>query len=835
MTLQTGDSGTEAVEADLRARLATLDLATKVALVTGENSWNLRAVPAIGLRAVSLSDGPAGVRGVAQVDPLPSASFPSPTAMAATWDVAAASGIGDAFAVEAHRQGVDVVLAPVINLQRTPYGGRHFENFSEDPLLVGAMGAALVTAIQSHGIAATPKHFIANETETERTSYTAHLDERTLREVYLAPFEDAVDAGAWAIMSAYNGVDDGVQAAPMSEHGHLVNDILKGELGFDGVVMSDWMAARRTVQTAVGGLDLAMPGPFGPWGDALLAAIEAGTVAESVLDDKVLRVLRLARRVGALDGATPATGRDDVSGIDVAAVVRRLAARSTVVLRRAGDVLPLRKPASVALIGPNAVEAFTQGGGSAHVNPPYLISPADGLRAALGEGVTVTVDAGCTSRLTARLADPGVTDDWTIAHYAAGGHLVASTTQPAGGHVHVTPASAAVLRVSLTGTVRLDTAGSHELGVAALGRHESFLDDVPLHRETSTAHGEDVLTSTSNNPPGGSATLTVDEPRAVRVRVELEIPDLDDFGRWSVVIVRHVAPGPSEDELLDAAVASAVAAEVAVVVVGTNDEVESEGFDRQSLALTGRQDELVRRVAATGTPTIVVVNAGAPVILPWLDEVAAVLWTWFPGQECGNALADVLLGRVEPAGRLPWTLPAREEDIPTRPTAPRDGRLRYDEGVLVGHRAWDAAGRQPARPFGFGLGWTDFEVTGMRAAAQALAADGTADGAADRVPDGSVDLLVTVRNTGERAGTAVAQVYLEPPAGEVVRPLRSLAGFATALIEPGEQADIPVRIRGRAFQTWDVAAHDWTTLPGEYTLHAGLHSRDTGATLTLPR
>ncbi len=808
-TVSSPQETTSIVEKDLRDRLLRLDLQTKVSMVTGATSWLLTAVPQIGLRAVALSDGPAGVRGVSDIDPTPSASFPSPTALAATWDLAAASEIGDAFAAEAHGQGVDVVLAPVINLQRTPFGGRHFENFSEDPLLVGAIGAAVVRAIQSHGIAATPKHFIGNETETERTTYLAHIDERTLREVYLAPFNDAVDAGAWAMMSAYNGVDDGVEAAPMSEHGHLVNDVLKGEFGFDGVMMSDWMAARRTVETALGGLDLAMPGPLGPWGAALLSAIRTGTVAESVLDDKVLRILRLAHRVGALDGAVTRPA----PSVDVPAVLRRLAARSTVVLRRSDDIFPLVAPRRVALIGPNAVEAFTQGGGSAHVNPAYVVSPEQGLRAAFGSDVTLTVDSGCSSRLTQPVVDAARTEEWTLEHFDAHNGLIATTTQPAGGQLRITPASAAVTRVVIRGIVQLPEAGIHDLGVFALGRHTSTLDGATLHMETETATGEDVLTSSNNNPPGATTNLDVTIPRAVAVCIDLEIPNLDDFGRWSVVVIRHGAPGPSDAERLQQAVANAQRSDVAIVVVGTNDEVESEGFDRVSLALTGGQDDLVRAVAATGTPTIVVVNAGAPVLLPWVDDVATVLWTFFPGQECGHALADVLTGLVEPAGRLPWTLPAREIDIPERASKPTDGHLYYSEGVIVGHRAWDTLKREPARPFGFGLGWTDWQVTDVQVSDDA----GTS---VDRT------VMVTVRNSGARAGTAVAQVYLEPPLGALVRPVRSLAGFATAHAEPGETVKIAVPIRDRAFQVWDVSRHEWMTPSGRYRLHAGTHSRD---------
>ena len=388
-------------EADLRSRVARLSTEQKVRLLTGADFWALYPEPDAGLRRVVLSDGPAGVRGETWDERDTSANVPSPTALAATWDCDRVGAIGGLLAAEARRKGVDVLLAPTVNLHRTPYGGRHFECFSEDPLLTARIGVAYVRGLQGQGVAATVKHFICNDSETERMSVDVRVDERTLRELYLAPFEAIVrEAGAWAVMAAYNGVN----GSTMTES-PLLRAILHDEWGYDGLVMSDWTATRATDPAARAALDLAMPGPaerFGPWGDALLEAVKARRVDEALIDDKVVRILRLADRVGGLDDIGPSSGglggvvppgasRAPASPapVDIPRELRATAAASFVLARNERSLLPLDRSGPdgsglgrVALIGPNAEIARTLGGGSATVYPPYTVSPLDGLRAA---------------------------------------------------------------------------------------------------------------------------------------------------------------------------------------------------------------------------------------------------------------------------------------------------------------------------------------------------------------------------------------------------------------------------------------------------------------------
>ncbi|WP_150251152.1 beta-glucosidase family protein [Nocardiopsis deserti] len=804
---------------DLHARVTRLPLEDRVRLLTGRTGWVLHGSPEAGLLPITVSDGPAGVRGTEATQLEHSASTPSPTAVAAAWDTELMERTGRFFAAEARRKDVHVVLAPVLNLHRSPAGGRHFECFSEDPVLTGELGAAFVRALQGEGVGACPKHFIGNETEQERTSYRARIDERTLREVYLPPFEAALEAGAWTVMAAYNGVDDGVESESMTDHRRLLTGLLKEELGFDGVVVSDWTAARSTAPSANAGLDLVMPGPSGPWaeGDALLEAVRSGQVPETVIDDKVVRLLRLASRVGRLDRDTAPA----VEGEDERVVLREIGSRGHVLLRNEGGLLPLdtRGVRRVALIGPNAVEAYTQGGGSAHVNAKYLVSPEEGLREALPDGVELTVVRGGDPRRLLPLASRDLVTGLCLDLFDASGAPVGAQT-PDRTAVHADVDDPRAVRAVVTAALRLSEPGVHLVEVGVVGRHTVRVDGEVLSEGGRTASDAEILESRHSHPDGPRTEVRVDGPRTVRVEVELEVADFGGFGRGVITQLRHLPPGPSAEEEIAEAVRAAEEADTAIVVVGTNDEVESEGYDRPTLALPGRQDELVRRVAAANPRTAVVVNAGAPVLLPWLDEVPAVLWSWFGGHEYGHALADTLTGRSEPTGRLPWTLPRDHADVPVMDTSPHEGVLAYDEGVFVGYRAYDRDGREPHRPFGFGLGYTDWEISGALL-------DGALPERVGGLLTGPVRVTATLANTGARPGRHVVQVYVEPPADGTgpARPVRTLAAFASVRVASGARTDVHLDIPPRAFAVWDPAAHSWRTPAGVYRLAVGSSSR----------
>jgi beta-glucosidase len=789
-----------AQEAAVEAALAKLDLETKVAILSGQDVWSLPAVPGIGLASIVMSDGPVGVRGTTWSPSDPSIALPSPTALAATWDPGLARRAGQLLGQEARRKGVHVLLAPTVNLHRSPRGGRHFECYSEDPLLTGEIGIGYVTGVQEQGVATTVKHFVANDFESERFTVSVQVSERTLRELYLAPFEMIVRrAGAWGVMAAYNSVN----GVTMTANADLQLGVLKGEWQFTGAIVSDWFAARDTMGDANGGLDIAMPAPGSPWGAKLVAAAGEGSVAAEVVDEQARRVLRLAARVGALDGAPPSVpAASRPAAIDGSALARAVAARSFVLAANSAQVLPLEATAlrTVAIIGALARDARVLGGGSATVYPAHVISPLQGLSAALPDSVQVRYAFGADPRTGA--LGPAKAPQWTALRAtfrdAAGAALYQTALATGRGRWMEMPAGVnaeAVASVEIAGTLTAAADGEHQLGIRGIGRFTLTAGDATLFDGEVQPESDD-LAMVFLAPPEHRLSMPLTAGQALEVSLTQQVRLTPQLAVIALAL-GYGAPTATPDELLAEAEEAARGADVAVVVVGTTEEVESEGFDRTSLALPGRQDELVRRVAAANRRTVVVVNAGSPVELPWADDVAAVLLAWFPGQEAGHALADVLLGAAEPGGRLPTTWPVAEADCPVLSTTPAAGVLAYDEGVFIGYRAFERAGVAPRYAFGHGLGYTTW--------------------AYEHLSGSDRQVSVTVRNSGARTGREVVQIYAGPRTPDASRPRRWLAGFASVTAAPGEAATVTIELPERTWQVWDAG---WTTIPGEYVLEA---------------
>ncbi|GAA4972438.1 glycoside hydrolase family 3 C-terminal domain-containing protein [Streptomyces hyderabadensis] len=826
--------------------LGKLTPRARALLLSGATTWRTRAEPAVGLRELVMSDGPAGVRGEAWDERNTSVLLPSASALAATWDEALVERLGGLLAAEARRKGVDVLLAPTLNLHRSPLGGRHFECLSEDPVLTGRIGAALVRGVQAHGVAATAKHFVANDSETDRLTVDVRVGERALREVYLAPFEAAVAAGVRLVMAGYNAVNGTTMTASA-----LLTDPLKSEWGFDGVVVSDWGAVRGTIDTARAGLDLAMPGPEGAWGETLARAVADGEVPEAAVDDKARRLLRLAAWLGALgtrdasrseapsgEGSPcpgPASGAQGVpspspgpgpgtrpsappvpSGTrDARALARRAVAAGAVLLANR-DVLPLDPGClgTVAVIGGHAARTRTQGGGSAGVYPQAEVSVLDGIRDALhgrarvvhvpgprpdGPAPPLDQDA-CTDP---RSGLPGVllrmldADGRELyAERRRGGRLLEPRLVP-GAHT-----------VEIRARLRPRTGGSWTLGVAGFGRMSLTLDGRTLLEGDFPPPTDDPAV-VHVNPPAqyAGADLAADRDALLVARRELA----PGTGRATVVVA--APPAPDVSASLAEAARAAGAADAAVVVVGTTEHGESEGYDRTGLALGAAQDALVRAVAAANPRTVAVVNSGGPVELPWRDEAGAVLLAWFPGQEGGAGLADVLFGRAEPGGRLPTTWPAVLADAPVTDTRPDGGRLGYDEGLHLGYRGWLRHHRPPAYWFGHGLGYTAWAYETLTVPPVARAGD-------------DLTVRVRVRNTGVREGREVVQVYLARPASALDRPVRWLAGYAAVRARPGETVTARVRVPARSLCHWSVAERAWRTEAGPCRVLAGRSAGD---------
>lgn len=756
-------------------KAATIDLATsldlprKVRLLTGSALFALWAEPEIGLASLKLSDGPTGVRGAELRGGTIACVLPNATLLAQHWDVALAHEVGEVLADEAAAQQVHVVLGPTINLHRTPLGGRLFEAYSEDPLLTGALAAAYVRGLQGKGIAATPKHYVANESETERRTASSELDEKTLREVYLLPFEIVVqDAAPWAIMAAYNKVN-GVAA---TEHTELVEGVLKGEWGFDGLVMSDWFATQTTAESANGGLDLVMPGPGGPWEDKLVAAVEAGEVSESVIDDHLRRLLLLAERTGAF--GEQRSWPEDLPAPDSAIrreQLRRFAAGGMTVLTNNG-VLPLDAP-RVALIGRHAIETVAQGGGSAGVRPPHVISIADGLTSLLGDQVSV-VD-GVEVRFRHASPGTGVLRDIRATTFDASGEVLASRGMEIAELAAYGGWAQGATSIEVSGEVVLTEPTLLQVGVRGFG--DWTLEVADESHAVRLAWADGIVEEALLKPPFWTTEVLLHPGDRITARVR-EAAAL-------VGLITQPVPRPPADAI-GAAVRAAREADVAVVVVGLTEEQETEGFDKTTLALPGEQDALVAAVAGAARRTVVVVNAATPILMPWLAQVDAVLWAGLPGQEAGDAVAAALLGHVEPAGRLVTTFPRTDSDALT--PVPVDGVLPYTEGTAIGYRG----ASDPLFWFGHGLGYTTWEY-----------------GEASIVDD---TVSVRLTNTGSRPGREVVQVYLRPD-DEPVR----LIGWAVADVGSGETAQVEVRCDARARRMW---ADGWQPLRGGEVLIA---------------
>lgn len=799
--------------------LGQLSLEEKVQLLTGRDFWTTYPIEKIGLRRMLVSDGPSGVRGERWDERDPSLNLPSASALSSSWDRTIAERYGSVSGVEARRKGVDVVLGPTINLQRSPLGGRHFEAFSEDPLLTAELAAAYVTGVQRHGVGATPKHYVANDFETERFTADVQVSERALRELYLLPFETAVvQAKAWLVMSAYNSIN----GATASEN-DLLDTPLNDEWGFDGVVISDWTAV-RSVESAKHAQDLVMPGPHGPWGQALVDAVRRGEVPEAAIDRKVLRILQLAARVGAIESIIPSASDPLIE--DGVAFAREAAAEGSVLVRNVGAELPWAADElrSLALIGHSASHARTQGGGSATVVPEHVVSPLSAITAALPAGaVTYAVGAivqeGINPLPLSSMQNPATGEPGAHVRFvAADGRVLLAEERRSSALVYFgSPAIARATRFDFTTRYTPSSSGTIALGFAAVGVGKISVNGQLLHEAESVTGVTDPAVALLS-PPSVSTAVQVTSGEPIDVLISLELVPGGPLGGALGVTVGIEPDQSSWEGLIAEAVAAARTAEVALVVVGTNARVESEGFDRTSLALPGHQDDLVRAVAAVNPRTVVIVNSGSPVLLPWRDEVASILLTYFGGQEYGHALVDMLFGSKEPGGRLPTTWPASEEDVPVLNVTPVNGVIRYDEGIHLGYRAWLKAGVAPAFAFGAGGGYTTWAL-------------GDAS-VSDFSGDGDAHVSVKVTNTGERAGKHVVQVYAARPASSVDRPQRWLVGFSVVRLAAGASQVLSIRIAQRLLAYWD---QGWVYEAGEFTLHIGSSSSELPlqATLTL--
>jgi len=814
--------------------LRQLTLEEKESLVNGNGMWTIPGVPRLGIPQLKVTDGPNGARGDGLIGTgLPALCIPCGSALGATWNPELIEEVGVALGVEARTKGSHVLLAPTINIHRSPLGGRNFECYSEDPVLSGKVAAAFVRGVQSQRVACTPKHFAGNDAEFERNTIDSVIDERALREIYLRPFEIAVKEGqAWGLMGAYNRLN----GTFCCEHPWLLTDLLRGEWGFDGFVVTDWFALRSTAESAVAGLDLEMPGPGRMWGQGKLAeAVRAGDAPEKTLDTMVERMLLLMERTNAFEDPMDRP-EEAIDRPEHRALARRTAAESMVLLKNDG-VLPFDAGglSRLAVIGPNADRAQIMGGGSANLRAFHYTTPLDALRERLGDSVEITYERGC---ITERSAPPlrGQVDVRFYDGHEPEGDAIASRSYAQSTVFRFGPLPEAAepntwsARAELSFTA--EETGTHEFALVTSGWCRVAIDgEIVIDAwRPGVERGKEMFGL-------GSVELTADvaleEGRAVDIVVE-------SSSRDAIVLTgfRLGCRPPVRDDLVARAVAAARDADAVVLVVGTNDDWETEGRDRKAMDLPGETDELVRQVVAANPRTAVVVNAGSPVTMPWAPDASAILDIWFGGQEMAPALADVLLGDTSPSGKLPLSFPEKLEHNPSFANFPgENSEVRYGESVFVGYRHYDATDRAPLFCFGHGLAYSTFELGAPRVSKERIA------------PGEPFRVEVDVTNTGDARAAEVVQCYVAQEEHRLARPPQELRAFAKVWLDPGESATITLALDERALAYWDpgdpgfekLAAGlpvpaggggerrtepGWAIDPGAYELHVGASSRD---------
>jgi beta-glucosidase len=802
---------------DVEALLRELSLDEKAALTAGEDFFSTTAIDRLHVPKVRLTDGPNGARGVDAfpgVGGLPSTCTPCASALGATWDPKLVREVGELIAREARDRGCHVLLAPTLNLHRSPLAGRNFECYSEDPLLAGRLGAAYVKGVQSRGVVATVKHFVGNDAEFERMTISSEIDERSLREIYLLPFELAItQAAPLAVMTAYNKLN----GRWLTQRREFLIDLLRDEWGFDGIVMTDWFGMTEAASVAAG-LDLEMPGPPRVLGPALAEQVGTGAVSTEAIDTAVRRLLEVWDRVGALDEPTPAIAPVPPTESDTA-LLRRASAQSVVLLANDGTLpLVVSDLHRVAVIGPHASRPRIMGGGAASVVAYPVANFVDALRSTLRADVEVVHERGCEADRNATVLGAEIltaSDGFTVEVFdnvefdgdpvqtEQIDELRLMAVSFLGGRW---PEGDFSLRVR--GTVTPSESSEFEFALSQAGRARVFLD------------GELVLDGVTNPPPPGGTDFfgmaSQELVTARRLQAEVPVEVVVEYAKVETPIAgfRVGFRTVDIDVLIERAVAAAAGADAAVVVVGTTEEWETETRDRDTLSLPGRQADLIRAVAGVTPRTVVVVNAGAPVDLSWVDDVAAVALCWFGGQEMAPGVVDVLLGAAEPGGRLPTTIPRRLEDNPSHGNFPGEGgTVTYAEGVFMGYRGYEGRQILPQFAFGHGLSYTTFEFGTPDLSAKTLQAAE------------SIRIVVPVTNTGPRAGSEVVQCYVAPVEPRVERPPKELKDFVRVWLEPGESTEVELSLGDRAFAYWATGpGGGWTVDPGRYVLEIGVGS-----------
>ena len=811
---------------NVKELLEKLTVEEKISLLAGADFWHTVEIPRLGIPSVRVSDGPNGIRGTRFLDSVPSNCFPCGTAMAATFDKDLLHEIGIMMGVEAKAKGAQCILGPTCNIVRSPLGGRAFESYLEDPVLSGYAAAKIIEGIQSTKILACIKHYVGNDQEDERKAVDALITERALREIYMKPFQIAIrDSNPRSLMTAYNKVN----GEHVSQSKKLLQDVLRKEFDWDGLIMSDWFGVYSTKESLDAGLNLEMPGPTRFRSEVPTAhKVYSRELHRDVVDENAEYVLNFVNEC-LETGVPPNAPEGSNSTQEARDLLRKASANSAVLLKNNKNILPLSKKASdgyrkVAVIGPNAKAARISGGGSASLNAEYTVTPFDGIASKLeGSGVELLYAQGSSLELNLpdvgpllRTADglvgidaryysepPSVKSREVVKTQLVQGSRIFLSDLPGGGLGN----GDRLFYADFEGIYehKGETA-EYEFGCSVLGTAQIFVNDkLVVDNKTKQQKGSNFFLAMGTREERN--TMTLEKGKKYVVRVEFGSSPTSTLPHDSAEIggvYFGFAPKVNVQDELEKAVKVAKDADVVVLVAGLAKEWESEGFDRPDMDIPGHTNELVRKIAAVNKNIVMVNQSGSPVTIPWIDDVTAFVQAWYGGNEVGNAIADVLFGDINPLGRLPMTFPIRIEDTPLYLNYELSkGRVLYGEDVYVGYRYYEKTKREVLFPFGFGLSYTSFEFSGLT-----VKTDGK-----------TVSATVTVKNTGAVDGSETVQLYVSQEETTITRPLRELKAFEKVHLKSGESKKVTVEVSVReAASYWDEYYDKWSVEKGTYNV-----------------
>ncbi len=782
--------------------LKEMTLEEKIDLLGG-TGFATKPIKRLGIPELKMSDGPLGVRWGQ------SSAFPAGISMASTWDTALIHKLGAAIGEEVKGKGRDVILGPCVNIARIPQGGRNFESFGEDPYLASRMAVSYIKGVQSEDVAATVKHFAANNQEYQRGFVNVKIGERPLNEIYLPAFKAAIEEGkSLCIMSAYNKIN----GEYCSENDYLLKTKLKNDWNFQGLVMSDWGAVHSSIPTAKGGLDLEMPTGLYLNDSTLLNEVKNGIIKESTINDKVRRILSVIDKLGLFEK----THEEDsklVNTNEHRQIALKTAQEGIVLLKNENNILPIniKKIKSIAVIGPNAAVARTGGGGSSQVNPIFAISPLEALKQKLGKNIKINYAEGIkllgetTALPSSFFYLPGSNEHGAKGEYFDNKDLkgnpafTRTDTQINFNWGDGAPKEGFKnddFSVRWTFDLKPEKTGNYILDVLSD-------DGVKLYLNNKL-----VISDWTNHATKTNSYRTFFEA-GKRYKIKLEY--YDDLGGADVKLAWH----SPDDVLINGAADAAKKSDAAIIFAGTSNAYESEGFDRDSLDLPGDQDNLINSVSKVNRNVIVVVTSGSPVTMNnWINNVNGVIESWFAGEEIGNAIADVLLGNVNPSGKLPVTFPKSWKDCSAYGLyKTQDSVTNYSDGIFIGYRHFDKDKIEPLFPFGYGLSYTSFEYSNLKL---------------EKSPDldSSWKFSFELKNTGKREGSEVAQLYIKDVKCSLPRPEKELKNFKRVTLKPGEVKKVEFTVNRNDLSFYDPAKHGWITEPGEFQVFIGGSSRD---------